>query len=196
VRVRYSLGESPLVAFVGRLAPYKGPQFLLEAIPRVLKEVPNAKFIFIGSARFDLARIGEFVRTPQVRKAVRFTGYVNDNELPDFYASCDVFCYPSLWEGFGLTPAEAQATGKPVVAFKTCALPEVVQDGVTGLLVPPRDSIALAEAVARLLRDTELRRKMGQEARSRAERTFSWERAARQTLEVYEEAMEVHKKHR
>lgn len=196
VRVRYSLGESPLVAFVGRLAPYKGPQFLLEAIPRVLKEVPDAKFIFIGSARFDLARIGEFVRTPQVRKAVRFTGYVNDNALPDFYASCDVFCYPSLWEGFGLTPAEAQATGKPVVAFKTCALPEVVQDGVTGLLVPPRDSIALAEAVVRLLRDTELRRKMGQEARSRAERTFSWERAARQTLEVYEEAMEVHKKHR
>lgn len=196
VREHYSLGKSSLVAFVGRLEPYKGPQFLLEAIPYVLKEVPDAKFIFIGSARFDLAKMGELARRPQVRKAVRFTGYVNDRTLPDLYASCDVFCYPSLWEGFGLTPAEAQATGKPVVAFRTCALPEVVQDGVTGFLVPPRDSIALAGAVVRLLRDSELRRKMGQEARSRAERMFSWERAARQTLRVYEEALEVHKKHR
>ncbi len=196
VRESYSLGESPVVTFVGRLAPYKGPQFLLEAIPRVLKEVPDAKFMFVGSARFDLPRIGEILKAKHIRKVVTFTGYVNDKTLPQLYASCDVFCYPSLWEGFGLTPAEAQAAGKPVVAFKTCALPEVVEDGVTGFLVPAQDSVALAGAIVRLLRDAGLRRKMGQKARTRVEQMFSWERAARETLRVYEEALEAHRRHR
>lgn len=196
VRNSYSLGDSPVVTFLGRLAPYKGPQFLLEAIPQVLEEVPDAKFMFVGSARFDLPRIGEILKAKHIRKAVTFTGYVNDNTLPQFYASCDVFCYPSLWEGFGLTPAEAQAAGKPVVAFKTCALPEVVEDGVTGFLVAPQDSVALAGAIVRLLRDAGLRRKMGQKARTRVEQMFSWQRAARETLRVYEEALEAHRKHR
>jgi glycosyltransferase involved in cell wall biosynthesis len=196
VRETYSIGNSPVVAFVGRLAPYKGPQFLLEAIPHVLKEIPNAKFMFIGSARFDVPRIGEVIQRADIRKAVKFTGYVSDQALPEFYSSCDVFCYPSLWEGFGLTPAEAQAAGKPVVAFKTCALPEVVDDGVTGFLVPPRDSAALAGAIVKLLCDPELRRRMGQKSRTRAEQMFSWEAAARQTMAVYEEALEVHKEHR
>jgi glycosyltransferase involved in cell wall biosynthesis len=196
VRERYSVGDAPLVTFIGRLAPYKGPQFLLEAIPQVLQDVPDARFMFVGQARFDVPRISDMLRNQKIRKAVAFTGYVDDELLPSFYASCDVFCYPSLWEGFGLTPAEAQAVGKPVVAFKTCALPEVVQDGVTGLLVPPRDSSSLAEAIVRLLRDTELRNRMGTEARTEAERKFSWENAARQTVAVYEEALEVHRHHR
>lgn len=195
VRQTYSFGKSPVVAFVGRLAPYKGSQFLLEAIPHVLKEIPDAKFAFVGSARFDMPRIGQLIQRPDIRKAVKFTGYVSDQILPELYSLCDVFCYPSLWEGFGLTPAEAQAAGKPVVAFKTCALPEVVEDGATGFLVPPRDSAALARAMVRLLCDSELRRKMGQKARLRAEQMFSWERAADQTLRVYEEALEVHKRH-
>lgn len=196
VRESYSIERSPLVAFIGRLAPYKGPQFLLEAIPHVLAEVPDAKFMFVGSARFDSARIGELVKTPHIRRVVVFTGYVDEKTLPNYYASCDVFCYPSLWEGFGLTPAEAQAVGKPVVAFKTCALPEVVQDEATGLLVPPGDSTALARAIIRLLRNSELRTEMGQKGRRRAEQMFSWEETARRTQRVYEEALEVHKQHR
>jgi glycosyltransferase involved in cell wall biosynthesis len=196
VREMYSLGDAPLVTFIGRLEPYKGPQFLLEAIPRVLQEVPSTRFMFVGQARFDMPRLSDMLRNQKIRKAVVFTGYVDDELLPSFYASCDVFCYPSLWEGFGLTPAEAQAAGKPVVAFKTCALPEVVQDGVTGLLVPSRDSSSLAKAIVRLLRDTELRKRMGTQAGIDAKRKFSWENAARNTIAVYKEALEVHKLHR
>jgi glycosyltransferase involved in cell wall biosynthesis len=195
-RQTYSLGDKPIVAFVGRLAPYKGPQFLLEAIPQVLKEIPEAKFVFVGSARFDVPSIGRIIQRSDIRKAVRFTGYVSDQMLPAFYSSCDVFCYPSLWEGFGLTPAEAQAAGKPVVAFKICALPEVVEDGVTGLLTPARNSAALGEAIVTLLSDSELRGRMGRNGRLRAEKMFSWEKAARQTLRVYEEALKVHESHR
>jgi len=196
VRQIYSLEDTPIVAFVGRLAPYKGTQFLLDAIPNVLEEIPEAKFLFVGSARFDMPKIGQIVGRQDIRNAVRFTGYVSDEMLPALYASCDVFCYPSLWEGFGLTPAEAQASGKPVVAFRTCALPEVIEDGVTGFLVPPRDSTALGEAIVRLLSDSEMRRKMGQNGRLRAEERFSWEKAAHQTLGVYEEALKVHESHR
>ena len=196
VRETYSVGDAPLVTFIGRLAPYKGFQFLLEAIPQVLQEVPDTRFMFVGEARFDVPRLSDILKNQKIRKAVVFTGYVDDELLPGFYASCDVFCYPSLWEGFGLTPAEAQAVGKPVVAFKTCALPEVVQDGVTGFLVPPRDSSSLAKAIVRLLRDTELRKRMGTEARMEVEKKFSWENAARNTIAVYKEALEVHKLHR
>ena len=196
VREAYSVGDAPLVTFIGRLAPYKGPQFLLEAIPQVLQEVPDTRFMFVGQARFDVPRVSYILQNQKIRKAVVFTGYVDDELLPEFYASCDVFCYPSLFEGFGLTPAEAQAAGKPVVAFKTCALPEVVQDGVTGLLVPPRDSSSLAKAIVRLLRDTELRKRMGTQAGIDAKRKFSWENAARNTIAVYKEALEVHKLHR
>jgi glycosyltransferase involved in cell wall biosynthesis len=195
VREDYSIEDCPVVAFIGRLAPYKGPQFLLEAIPRVLREIPEVKFIFVGSSRFETPKIAETMMIPRIRDTVIFTGYVNDEILPNFYASCDVFCYPSLWEGFGLTPAEAQATGKPVVAFKTCALPEVVQDEVTGLLVRARDSQALAEAIVRLLRNPDLRVKMGRQARHRTENMFSWDKIAQETLGVYEGALEVHSRH-
>jgi glycosyltransferase involved in cell wall biosynthesis len=119
---------------------------------------------------------------------VVFTGYVPDREVPQLYAACDIFCYPSLWEGFGLTPAEAQACGKPAVAFDNCALPEVIDDGHTGLLVEPRNVKALAEALICLLHDEERRISMGLEARERVLRLFSWDKAAQQTLQVYHEA--------
>jgi glycosyltransferase involved in cell wall biosynthesis len=196
VRKWYGIEESPVVMFIGRLTPYKGVQFLLEAIPEVLKEVPEAKFMFVGSSRFDAPRIGEIISRPSVRNAVIFTGYVDDEMLPHFYACCDIFCYPSLWEGFGLTPAEAQAAGKPVVAFETCALPEVVQNGVTGMLVPRGDSNGIARVIVRLLRDPELRHRMGQKARARAQSLFSWEETARLTTMVYEKALLEHRRHK
>jgi len=192
VKERYGIANSPLVLFVGRLAPYKGIRFLMMAIPRVLQRVPNVRFLVVGSARYDLARMNEFFKTPGIRKSVLFSGYVPDKDLPKMYAACDVFCYPSLWEGFGLTPAEAQACGKPVVAFKTCAIPEVVKDGETGILVPPRDYNELARAICDLLLDEGVRLKMGENARKRAEKVFSWYRVAKQTLQVYERAIQSH----
>jgi len=195
VRDSYKIGNDPLVMFIGRLTPYKGVQFLLQGIPEVLKEIPETKFVFVGSSRFDAPRIGQLLSDARIRKAAIFTGYVADRMLPQLYASCDVFCYPSLWEGFGLTPAEAQATGKPVVAFETCALPEVVANGTTGLLVSPGDWKAMAGAIVQLLRDTRLRHDMGRKARGRVRELFSWEDVALRTANVYEQAMEEHRGH-
>jgi glycosyltransferase involved in cell wall biosynthesis len=185
----YKLKNCPIVLYLGRLAPYKGLQFLIKAIPRVLREVPNTKFLVGGGMRYDVADVSRLVKGLKVEEAVVFTGYVSDRKVPELYAACDVFCYPSLWEGFGLTPAEAQACGKPVVAFNNCAIPEIVENGRTGLLVERKNVEALAEAIVSLLLDKEHRISMGLRARDRVTRLFSWDRAAQQTLHVYREVL-------
>ncbi len=189
VRKAYGLGDSPVVLYLGRLAPYKGVQFLIEAIPLVLKELPKAKFLIGGAIRYDTPDLWRLVKRLRIEKAAIFAGYVPEDVVSNFYACCDVFCYPSLWEGFGLTPAEAQACGKPVVAFNTCAIPEVVENNRTGLLVEPKNVRALAEALISLLKDKERRVSMGLEARKRVLRLFSWDKAAEQTLQVYREVL-------
>jgi glycosyltransferase involved in cell wall biosynthesis len=190
IRIRYGIGESPLVVFVGRLALYKGAHFLIRAIPYILKEVPKTKFLITGAARFDSIEMGKLILNSKIRNSLIFTGYVSNEDIPKIYSACDVFCYPSLWEGFGLTPAEAQACGKPVVAFNHCAIPEVVENKKTGILVRPRDFIMLAKAISFLLLNESEREKMGLRARERVEKLFSWERTAIKTLSVYKKVLE------
>lgn len=189
IRKIYKLENCPVVLYLGRLAPYKGVQFLIEAIPEVLRELPETKFLISGAMRYDIMDLNRLIKRLKIEESIVFTGYVSDQNVPNLYACCDVFCYPSLWEGFGLTPAEAQACGKPVVAFNNCALPEVVKNRRTGLLVEPRNVKALAEALIYLLQDKERRIRMGSEARDRVLRLFSWDKAEQQTLQVYHEAL-------
>ena len=103
------------------------------------------------------------------------------------YCRAQLSVCPSLYEGFGLPVAEAMACGLPVVATSGGALPEVVEDGVTGILVPPADARALAEATDSLMRDAQLRRRMGQAGRQRILEKFSWRKAALQTEAVYQQ---------
>jgi len=189
IRQRHGLEDKPVVLYLGRLAPYKGVQFLMRAVPLVLREVPNAKFLVAGSMRYDMLNLHGIAKSLDIESSVIFTGFVPNRLVPKLYACCDVFCYPSLWEGFGLTPGEAEASGKPVVAFNTCAIPEVVEDGRTGILVEPRNYIQLASAIVSLLKDWDLRRKMGLEARRRVLRLFSWDNAVNQTLKLYKEVL-------
>lgn len=189
IRIRYGIGKSPLVLFVGRLAPYKGAHFLIRAIPYILKEVPDTKFLITGAARFDNIEMGELILNSKIRDSLIFTGYVADGDIPKIYSACDVFCYPSLWEGFGLTPAEAQACGKPVVAFNHCAIPEVVENQKTGILAKPGDFMTLAKAIIFLLSDKIKRDQMGERGRKRVEELFSWDLAAKKTALVYEQVI-------
>ncbi len=188
IRRRYGLEDTPLVLFLGRLAPYKGVQYLIRAMPLILKERPEVKFLIVGSRRFDMLNLPGMADSLGVGDSVIFTGFVPDILIPKFYACCDIFCYPSLWEGFGLTVAEASATGKPVVAFNRCALPEVVENGKTGLLVNP-DPAQVAEAINTLLSDEEMRRRMGRRARDRITRLFSWPKMVRETLNLYQKVL-------
>ena len=188
IRRRYGLEDAPVVLYLGRLAPYKGVRHLVRAIPLILRVKPEVKFLIVGSRRYDTLNLPGMAESLGVRESVIFTGFVPEKLVPKFYACCDIFCYPSLWEGFGLPVAEAGATGKPVVAFRICAIPEVVENGVTGLLVEP-DHTQLADAIITLLEDEEMRRKMGREARNRISRLFSWRMMVEKTLKVYEEVL-------
>ncbi|MHA1145406.1 MAG: glycosyltransferase family 4 protein [Candidatus Helarchaeota archaeon] len=186
VREKYNLEGHKVVLFLGRLAPYKGIQYLMNAVPKVLKEVPNVKFVIAGSAREDVLNLKDMITRLGIAKAMVFTGFVPDDEVPQLYAAPDVFCYPSMWEGFGLTPAEANSSGVPVVAFKHCAIPEVIKDGKTGILVPPRNHEKMAEALIYLLQDEKIARKMGMEGRKRVERLFTWDKTVDNTIKIYE----------
>jgi len=160
VRKKYKLSNHPLILYVGRISPHKGCHLLIEAF-RILKHRFNsAKLLIVGKYTFPLY---SYYNTLQqiADDSVIFTGYVPDEELPYYYAACDVYATGTIWEGFNLPLAEAQACGKPVVAFNIGPHPEIVKDGETGLLVPAQDVKAFAEAMSRLLEDKELRLKMG-----------------------------------
>lgn len=188
IRRKYGLDDAPVVLYLGRLAPYKGVHYLIRAIPLVLRVRPEVKFLVAGSRRYDMLNLPRMAQSLGVRKSVIFTGFVSNELVPKFYACCNIFCYPSLWEGFGLPIAEAGASSKPVVAFRVCAIPEIVENGSTGLLVE-KDPTQLAEAIITLLEDEKIRRKMGEKARNRILRLFSWRGMVEKTLKVYEEVL-------
>jgi glycosyltransferase involved in cell wall biosynthesis len=120
---------------------------------------------------------------------VTVTGRVERDELIQLYNRAQVFVSPSLYEGFGLPAAEAMSCGTPLVATTAGAFPEVVDDGVSGLLVPPGNVGALAGAIDRLLDDPMLRARLGQEARKRIVDHFSWRQTGIRTLELYEDVL-------
>ena len=121
---------------------------------------------------------------PDLTERVHFLGW--RTEMAPIYAALDIFLMPSLWEGFGLVLLEAMAQGVPVVGSAVSAIPEVVADGETGLLVPPRDPVALAEALAALLADPARRAAMGAAGRARLEAEFSPARMVGATAALYE----------
>lgn len=190
IREKYGLADKKVVLYLGRLTRYKGAQFMLQAAPQVVAKVPDAHFVVAGSLRNDVLDLPGMARSLGIDRHVTFTGFVPDQDIPALYRAADVFCYPSLWEGFGLTPAEAMASGIPVVAFRCTAVPEVVLDGQTGLLARPGDVGDLATSLTTLLVDDERREEMGRAGRRHVEDNFRWELAAERTEGVYRRVLE------
>jgi glycosyltransferase involved in cell wall biosynthesis len=175
-----------IILFLGGLNPHKGPDVLLKAMPEIVKSIPNAKLVFVGEGgmREELERL---CKRLDVEKYVSFAGFVEENLKPFYYRAADVFCLPSTMkhEIFGIVNLEAMACSVPIVASKIGGVPDVVKDGENGLLVPPRDSEALANAIIYLLENKDMREKMGKNGRKKAE-GYSWERIAEETEKVYE----------
>jgi glycosyltransferase involved in cell wall biosynthesis len=129
----------------------------------------------------------KFAREKGVGRIVDFVGRIPHEEVPAFLASLDVFCMPSRWESetFGVAAVEAEAMEIPVVATRVGGVPEAVNDGVSGILVPPNDTIAVADAVASLLDDSEKRGDMGRAGREYVREHYDWYRNAGQMEEIY-----------
>jgi glycosyltransferase involved in cell wall biosynthesis len=163
-----------VVGGVGRLAREKGFHCLIEAAAEISGRVPRLALLIVGGGPPGPDEYVEELRRRAADSPVAgniiFTGYRRD--VPELMAAMDVVAVPSLREVFGLVAVEAMALARPVVASAVGGLPEVVEDGVTGILIPPRDPSALAEAVTRLYTDAPLREKMGVAGRRRAGERF------------------------
>ncbi len=166
----------------------KGVPYLLQAL-RILKDGTDIRLTVVGSPLPD-GQYLKLIKQYGIEDMVSFTGRVSADRLVKEYAAAEMCVVPSLYEGFGLPAAEAMACGLPVVSTTGGALPEVVgRDGEAGILVPPAQPEALAAAIRTLLDNASLREKMGEAGRKRIESEFTWERAARKTVEVYREVM-------
>ena len=182
----YPSGHRPIILTVARLVEYKGVQWVIGAMPRILAEYADARYVVAGDGpyRAELERTVEAVLPPGLRGAVTFLGRVSESEKFALYDDCDVFAMPSTVEGFGLVFAEAGAFGKPVIGCDAMGTPEAVAHGETGLLVPPDDAEAVGSAILRLLRDENERARMGENGRRRVESMGSWSESARQYLQL------------
>ena len=166
----------------------KGVVYLLRAL-KLLREDMDVKLTIVDRGAPDNEYTPALVRRYGLDGSVAFTGRVSVQDLVKHYTRAEVAVVPSLYEGFSIPAAEAMACGVPVVATTAGALPEVVENEKTGILVPPRDAKALAKAIKHLLKDESLRQAMGASGRIRVETHFTWEEAAKKTLEVYREVL-------
>ncbi|REJ80111.1 MAG: glycosyltransferase family 1 protein [Acidobacteria bacterium] len=179
------------VAFAGALVEKKGIRQLIQAAPRVAREIPDFHLVICGRDTRD--RRGSFralleAETPEpLRERVEFRGAVPHDEIATVLASAEVLAYPSHMEAMPLAWLEGMALAKPVLASSTGPGPEVIEHEVSGLLCDPRDPTAIADGLIRLLRDAPLRQRLGEAARRRAVEHFSIEVLAERNLAYYRE---------
>jgi glycosyltransferase involved in cell wall biosynthesis len=182
VRERYQLNHR-FVLYVGNIKPHKNLVRLIEAFNQLrVGDLEDVKLLIIGDEISKLPALRRAVHRHKLHKHVRFLGYVPDDQLAVLYRLAAVFVFPSLYEGFGLPPLEAMASGTPVVVSNVSSLPEVVGDAA--VLVDPHDVGSIVDGLRLVLTDPVRADEMRRKGLERA-REFSWERSVAKTLEVY-----------
>ena len=177
-----------VVGSVGRLSPEKGLDYLIEAMARVMREESRSRLLLAGDGP-DRRKLERQAQRLGIAERVEFAGEVAHEGVPEMLSRLDVFAMPSTAEGFGVAALEASAMETPVVASNVHGIPDVVEDGKTGLLVAPKDVDALAGAILRLLRDEEGRRAMGRAGRRFVAERYDWRENTRQMESLYAELL-------
>jgi glycosyltransferase involved in cell wall biosynthesis len=177
-------GRNLIVGTVGRLAPQKGLEYFLCAAREVLLEFPSVTFVVLGAGP-DREKLENIATDLAIKQNVVFSGHCTD--MPGAYASMDVFVLASLDEGMPMVVLEALASKKPVVATRVGAVPRLIIHEKTGLLIVPRDVLALKLAILRLLNDSSLRAQLGNAGEALVQRSHSHKVMARNYLELYEQ---------
>lgn len=203
-REDYPAPSIPTILYVGRLEPRKGVFALAEAMPLVLAEYPQARFIFLGGdmsidGRSCRELLQEKMRALGVLEHAEFPGKVAPCEIPKFHYQSSVSVFPSRWENCAIACLEAMACAQPVIASNAGGFPEMIQDGFSGLLIPPDEPGVLANSIKQILSNPLQAREMGKNARHRVESHFASEVVAAHTLNVYQETIQAwqrtHSKH-
>lgn len=184
VRERFLL-TSPFVLYTGNIKPHKNLDRLIEAFSILRRQgLEDVKLLIIGDEISKYPNMRRLVHKFQLHGHVRFLGFVPDATLAVLYRLASAFVFPSLYEGFGLPPLEAMAAGTPVITSNVSSLPEVVGDAA--LLIDPMDAGAIADAMARVLREPALREDLARRGHARV-KAFSWERSVARIRQVYGE---------
>lgn len=175
--------NAPVIGNVAALVPHKGQRHLIAAAARVVRAIPDARFVILGEGelRDSLERQ---IKDLGLGHHVKLGGFRND--VIGLIKSFDVFVMSSITEGLGTSILDAMACARAVVGTRTGGIPEAVQDEATGLLVPPHDEAALADAIVRVLNDPALRARLAASGRQRAAEYFSVDRMVNETLRVYQ----------
>jgi L-malate glycosyltransferase len=179
-------GDGIVIGFIKALMPKYGPEFLLQAIPAIRDRHPNLEVYLAGDGPLH-AHLEALAAQLGIADIVTFAGHVNHDRVPEYLGRTDIFVMPSVYESetFGVAAVEAQAMGVPVVASRVGGVSEAVAHGVTGLLVPPRDSAALAAAILRLIEDPALRASMSREGPGFVARHYDWATNAARVEQLY-----------
>jgi len=180
--------SSHVILCVCRLVWRKGVMYLIYAMQQILKEYADAQLIIVGTGE-QLTSLKNKVTVLGIENSVHFLGYVSRQQLFSLYAQADVYIQPSLYEPLGIAILEAMSFGKPVIASRVGGIPEMVTNGVEGLLVEPGNIRQLSESVKKIFSDTSLKKRCGTSARMKVKTDFSWLNIAKKTLAVYEDLL-------
>jgi glycosyltransferase involved in cell wall biosynthesis len=189
-----SLLEEPIILYVGRLAYRKGLHVLVRAMPLVLKEIPNTQLLIVGEGYMDRF-LRTLIKSLNLEENVKMLRFIPDEKLPELYASSHLFVLPSLYcESFGITLLEAMASGRPIIASSVGGIPEVVEDGVTGLLFRRGNVQELADKIIRVLNDNKLAQTLAFNARKLVKERYSWAVIANKMEDLYEKTLKSYSK--
>jgi spore coat protein SA len=192
-KAKLNLQNREVILFVGRKCQYKGPQVLIDALPDICRKHPKALAVLLGpdfafgeGSNLYSTFLLKLAERNNILSQVSIKSYVPEETLKMYFNAADVVVVPSIWqEPFGKVAIEALACEKPVVASNVGALPELVQNGINGLIVPPNNPTALAGAVSSLLSDKKLSKRMGLEGRKLVESNYSYEVAVAKCQQIY-----------
>jgi glycosyltransferase involved in cell wall biosynthesis len=186
IKEKYNMQDNCCILTLSGMRPIKGLEYLIRALPIVLKE-HNIHLLMACKGEYEVY-IKALIEKLNLSKHMMFLGFVSGDEKLALLKACDIFCVPSVFESFGIVILEAMQYGKPVVASEVGGMPEIIEKGKNGLLVPPKDSQKLADAICLLLDDENLRRTLGREA-ERSVSKYSIKVVAQKYIKIYEEIL-------
>lgn len=175
--------KKPFILYIGGFSPRKNVISLISAFSKIQNDLlEEHNLVIVGANKDDAEKLYDFSGTLGLSSKIIFTGFAPENMLPILYNGCEVFVYPSYYEGFGLPPLEAMCCGTPVISSDLSSIPEVVKDA--GILIDPYSLDSLMKSLVKVLNDNELKKLLREKGLKRAS-SFSWSKTANETLAAY-----------